>query len=37
MLDVSGEGDGAEAAVAFREVGEKRVLLAYAPLTRVAD
>jgi len=37
VLDVSGEGDGAVAAVAFREVGEKRVLLAYAPLTRVAD
>ena len=29
-------GDGAVAAVAFREVGEKRVLLAYAPLKKAS-
>ena len=32
VLTVSGAGDGAEATIAFSEVGEKRVLLAYAPL-----
>ncbi len=37
VLDVSGDGDGAVAAVAFREVGEKRVLLAYAPLKKAPD
>jgi hypothetical protein len=37
VLDVSGDGDGAVAAVAFREVGEKRVLLAYAPLKKAAE
>ena len=33
MLNVSGGGD--EATIAFADVGEKRVLLAYAPLTKV--
>jgi DNA helicase-2/ATP-dependent DNA helicase PcrA len=33
VLNVSGSGD--EATIAFAEVGEKRVLLAYAPLTKV--
>jgi DNA helicase-2/ATP-dependent DNA helicase PcrA len=37
VLDVSGDGDGAVAAVAFREVGEKRVLLAYAPLKKAGE
>jgi len=32
---VSGYGDDAEATIRFGEVGEKRVLLAYAPLTKV--
>ena len=31
MLAVSGAGDGAEATISFPDVGEKRVLLAYAP------
>jgi ATP-dependent DNA helicase UvrD/PcrA len=34
VLTVSGNGDGAEATISFPEVGEKRVLLAYAPLTK---
>jgi ATP-dependent DNA helicase UvrD/PcrA len=34
VLAVSGGGDRAEATIAFEEVGEKRVLLAYAPLVR---
>ena len=32
VLTVSGNGDGTEATIWFPEVGEKRVLLAYAPL-----
>jgi PcrA/UvrD tudor domain len=34
-VQVSGHGDDAEATIRFAEVGEKRVLLAYAPLTKV--
>jgi DNA helicase-2/ATP-dependent DNA helicase PcrA len=34
VVTVSGGGDGAEATISFPEVGEKRVLLAYAPLTK---
>ena len=35
ILDVIGDGDKAEAVVRFREAGEKRLLLAWAPLTRI--
>jgi len=35
VLTVSGAGEDAEATITFSEVGEKRVLLAYAPLTKV--
>jgi DNA helicase-2/ATP-dependent DNA helicase PcrA len=35
VLSVSGAGPEAEATVAFGEVGEKRLLLAYAPLRKV--
>jgi DNA helicase II / ATP-dependent DNA helicase PcrA len=35
VVQVSGHGDDAEATIRFAEVGEKRVLLAYAPLTKV--
>ena len=34
VLTVSGAGDGTEATIAFSDVGEKRVLLAYAPLRK---
>ncbi|MDP9330570.1 MAG: DNA helicase PcrA [Actinomycetota bacterium] len=34
VLNVTGGGDGAEATIAFSDVGEKRVLLAYAPLKK---
>jgi DNA helicase II / ATP-dependent DNA helicase PcrA len=34
VLDVSGAGPRAEATIAFEDVGEKRVMLAYAPLSR---
>ncbi len=34
VLAVSGAGDGTEATISFPEVGEKRVLLAYAPLSK---
>ncbi|HXF73850.1 MAG TPA: DNA helicase PcrA, partial [Actinomycetota bacterium] len=35
VLSVSGAGADAEATVAFEDVGEKRLLLAYAPLRKV--
>ena len=35
ILDVIGDGDKAEAVVRFREAGEKRLLLAWAPLQRI--
>jgi DNA helicase-2/ATP-dependent DNA helicase PcrA len=35
VLTVRGVGDDAEATIRFEDVGEKRVLLAYAPLTKV--
>jgi DNA helicase-2/ATP-dependent DNA helicase PcrA len=34
VLTVSGAGEGTEATIAFSDVGEKRVLLAYAPLRK---
>ena len=34
VLSVSGAGDRAEATISFQEVGEKRILLAYAPLAK---
>ena len=34
VVEVSGTGRRAEATVAFEDVGEKRLLLAYAPLAR---
>ncbi len=36
ILDVIGVGDKAEAVVRFRDAGEKRLLLAWAPLQRVS-
>jgi DNA helicase II / ATP-dependent DNA helicase PcrA len=35
ILDLSGTGDKAEALVRFPDVGEKRLLLSWAPLTKV--
>jgi DNA helicase-2/ATP-dependent DNA helicase PcrA len=35
VLSVGGRGSDAEATVAFEEVGEKRLMLAYAPLKKV--
>jgi DNA helicase-2/ATP-dependent DNA helicase PcrA len=34
VISVSGSGQTAEATVSFEEAGEKRLMLAYAPLTR---
>jgi DNA helicase-2/ATP-dependent DNA helicase PcrA len=36
IVDISGNGDKAEARVRFRDVGEKTLLLSWAPLTRVS-
>jgi DNA helicase-2/ATP-dependent DNA helicase PcrA len=35
ILELTGEGDKTEAVVNFRDVGEKRLLLAWAPLAKV--
>ena len=35
IIDVEGEGDKAEATIRFAGVGEKRLLLSWAPLTKV--
>jgi DNA helicase-2/ATP-dependent DNA helicase PcrA len=35
VLSVSGAGDRAEATISFEDVGEKRILLAYAPLAKL--
>jgi DNA helicase-2/ATP-dependent DNA helicase PcrA len=35
ILQLVGDGDKTEAVVHFRDVGEKRLLLAWAPLTKV--
>jgi DNA helicase-2/ATP-dependent DNA helicase PcrA len=35
VVTTSGYGDDAEATIRFGEVGEKRVLLSYAPITKV--
>lgn len=35
VITVKGQGDDAEATIAFSEAGEKRLLLSYAPLKRV--
>ena len=34
VVSISGAGQRAEATIAFEDVGEKTVLLAYAPLSR---
>jgi len=36
IIDIEGSGDRAEATVNFRDVGEKRLLLAWAPLQKLA-
>jgi DNA helicase II / ATP-dependent DNA helicase PcrA len=36
IIDIEGEGDKAEATVRFPEVGEKRLLLTWAPLKRLS-
>jgi DNA helicase-2/ATP-dependent DNA helicase PcrA len=37
IIGIEGEGDKAEALVRFRDVGEKRLLLSWAPLKRPGD
>ena len=36
ILEIDGDGDKAEAVVHFRDVGEKRLLLAWAPLAKIS-
>ena len=35
IIDIAGAGDEAEASVRFGSVGEKRLLLSWAPLTKI--
>jgi DNA helicase-2/ATP-dependent DNA helicase PcrA len=35
IIGIEGEGDKAEALVRFRDAGEKRLLLSWAPLKRL--
>ena len=35
IIEIEGSGDRAEVTVNFRDLGEKRLLLAWAPLTKV--
>ncbi len=35
IIDLTGDGDKTEAKVRFRDAGEKTLLLAWAPLTRI--
>jgi DNA helicase-2/ATP-dependent DNA helicase PcrA len=35
IVQMTGNGEDAEATIRFADVGEKRVLLAYAPLKKV--
>ncbi len=35
IIDMEGSGDSVEAVVRFRDVGEKRLLLQWAPLKRL--
>ena len=35
IVNLRGDGDKAEATVRFRDVGEKTLLLAWAPLTKL--
>jgi DNA helicase-2/ATP-dependent DNA helicase PcrA len=35
VVAIKGHGEDTEATIAFTEAGEKRLLLSYAPLTRV--
>ena len=35
IIHLEGQGDKAEALVRFRDAGEKRLLLAWAPLTKL--
>jgi DNA helicase-2/ATP-dependent DNA helicase PcrA len=37
IIDMEGTGDRAEAVVNFPDVGEKRLLLAWAPLKKLGD
>jgi DNA helicase-2/ATP-dependent DNA helicase PcrA len=37
IIGIEGEGDKAEALVRFRDVGEKRLLLSWAPLKRIGE